>query len=233
MIFLDYDGTLIDFNFDPEESIPDDDLKQILQRLSEDKKNKVVIISGRDKETLDKWLSEFDVDIVAEHGAWMRCSGGKFETLANIDDNWKKEILDIMESYVDRTPGSFIENKNCSVVWHYRKVETGLSEIRTRELISHMKYITTNKHLQIIEGDKVLEVKTFEINKGKAASAILDKTEVDFILSCGDDATDEDTFLAIPEDSFTVKVGSTASVAKYSVASYEVIRKLLSRLIEN
>ena len=57
--------------------------------------------------------------------------------------------------------------------------------------------------------------------------------KADFLMACGDDATDEDTFRAMPPDSITVKVGSAASAAKYSVTSYVRIRKLLRELIES
>ncbi len=49
LILLDYDGTLIPFSKYPEDAIPDDKVRGQILKLSEDKKNKVVIISGRDK----------------------------------------------------------------------------------------------------------------------------------------------------------------------------------------
>ena len=49
----------------------------------------------------------------------------------------------MMDLYVSRTPGSFIEEKDYSLVWHFRKVETGLGELRSRELLSHLKYISS------------------------------------------------------------------------------------------
>ncbi len=232
LIFLDYDGTLTGFNLDPDESKPDEELKSILKKLTKDKKNNIVIISGRSRDTLEAWLSEFNLEIVAEHGAWIRRHGEKFKTVTKIANNWKSEILKVMEGYVNLTPGSFVEHKDYSLVWHYRKVETGLGEIRTRELISHMKYITTNRNLHVMEGDKVLEVKSSEINKGKGASVILDKSKADFIMACGDDSTDEDTFKAMPQNSYTIKVGSAASAAKYSVTSFYDIRDLLRKFTE-
>ena len=140
--------------------------------------------------------------------------------------------MTLLEGYVNRTPGSFVEDKDYSLVWHYRKVETGLGEVRTRELTSHLKYSTQNMNLQIMEGDKVVEIKNMDVNKGRGASLILNKIKADFILAAGDDRTDEDTFKVMPESAYSIKIGSQASEAKYSVVSYKRIREFLKMFTE-
>ena len=147
--------------------------------------------------------------------------------LATLKANWKKEMLDVLEDYVRRTPGSFVEQKDYSMVWHYRKVETGLGELRTRELTSHLKYLAADRHLQVLEGDMVVEIKSSEVNKGRASQKWLQRAHADFYMAIGDDWTDEDTFNAMPESTFTIKVGSTQSAAKYSLTDYSDVRNLL------
>src|SRR5690606_12752599 len=66
IIFLDYDGTLTGFNANPLSVKPDNELLEILEKLIEEKKNRVVIISGRDKKTINEWLGHLDIDIIAE-----------------------------------------------------------------------------------------------------------------------------------------------------------------------
>lgn len=231
IIFLDYDGTLIGFHNDPMKVKPDKELKQLLTQLCDDKRNKVVVISGRGRDTLEEWLEEFDLEIIAEHGVWIKERGKKFRTLTSLDDKWKEPIMKVLEGYVDRTPGSFVEKKDYSLVWHYRKVETGLGEARTRELTSHLKYITVDRNLKVLEGNKVVEIKNSEIDKGRAATVWLNKHSADFIMACGDDWTDEDTFKAMPADSYTIKIGSMSSAAKYRVQDYTDIRRLLKSLL--
>ncbi len=233
LIFLDYDGTLVGFHANPNDSKPDQELKQLLEKLTADKKNKIVVISGRGRDTLEQWLSNFDLEIVAEHGAWIKRKGNPFSTVTDLSDSWKEEIMSLLEDYVNRTPGSFVEIKDYSLVWHYRKVETGLGEVRTRELTSHLKYITADKDLQVLEGDKVVEIKNSQINKGKGAQILLKEYDADFIMACGDDWTDEDTFKAVPENAISIKVGTSASAAKYSVPTFESIRSLLDNLTGN
>ncbi len=231
LILLDYDGTLVGFNSDPLKTKPDKGLKDILTKLTTDKNNRVVVISGRGRQILEEWLKDFDLEIIAEHGVWARERGKEFKTLVNLNDAWKGPIKKLLTSYVDRTPGSFIEEKDYSLVWHYRKVETGLGEARTRELASHLKYITVDKNLKVLEGNKVVEIKNSEIDKGKAAAIWLRKYSFDFILACGDDWTDEDTFKAMPEDAFTIKVGTNSSAAKYRVTDHKDIRTVLKGLL--
>ena len=230
LIFLDYDGTLTGFHADPLASKPDEELIDILNSLTADPNNNIVVISGRGRDTLAEWMADFDLEIIAEHGVWSREKGQEWKCALDLKDDWKTEIQKILDRYVDRTPGSFIEHKDYSLVWHYRKVETGLGEIRTRELASHLKYVTSNKNLQVLEGDKVVEIKNSQVNKGNAAAKLLSKYDADFIMALGDDWTDEDTFMAMPDNSVTVKVGNSASAAKYNVPSYLEVRKLLKAL---
>ncbi|MGK7394084.1 MAG: bifunctional alpha,alpha-trehalose-phosphate synthase (UDP-forming)/trehalose-phosphatase [Candidatus Cyclobacteriaceae bacterium M3_2C_046] len=231
LLFLDYDGTLIKFNEDPQKAMPDADLRFILNNYANDPKNKVVIISGRDKVTLQNWFEEFDLDVIGEHGVWLREQDNDWRTIEDLNNDWKAEILPVLELYVNRTPGSFIEEKDYSLVWHYRKVETGLGELRTREISSHLKYLASNINLQVLEGNMVVEIKSMEVNKGKAATNWLNKYTADFVLAIGDDWTDEDTFKVMPEHAFTVRVGSTSSSAKFNIDNYMEVRELLKNLV--
>ena len=201
LIFLDYDGTLVGFNENPDDSKPDQELIEILDYLTKDKNNHIVIISGRGRQSLEEWMKPYSLDIVAEHGVWIKRMGKPFKTFMKINASWKKETLSLLERYVNRTPGSFVEEKDYSLVWHYRKVETGLGEVRTRELTSHLKYMTANENLDVLEGDMIVEIKNSEINKGEAAQKLMEiYPEADFLLALGDDFTDEDTFKAMPEE---------------------------------
>lgn len=232
MILLDYDGTLVGFNANPNDSKPDKELEKILENLTKDKSNHVVVISGRGKDTLEKWLSKFDVDFIAEHGVWHRKRGSDWKRFVDLDNSWQDEFYKVLEVYVDRTPGSFIEKKDYSLVWHYRKVETGLGELRSRELTSHLKYISAEKDLQVQEGDMVIEIKNSSVNKGTAAASWLKEQSYDFYFSAGDDWTDEDTFKAMPDEAYTIKVGASSSAAKYRVKSFKDIREILTQLTD-
>jgi trehalose 6-phosphate synthase/phosphatase len=230
VIFLDYDGTLVPFFEDPNDSLPDEDLDRLLTLLA--KKAHIVVISGRKADTLDEWLTKFNIDLIAEHGIKVKVKGQEWVKDANILNNdWKDEARGIMEFYIQRTPGSFLEEKEHTLVWHYRKVEKGLSGLRSRELSSHLKHFLSNKGLDIIDGDHVVEVKPSAINKGKAAIERLKDIDTDFIMAFGDDRTDEDTFEALADRAETIKVGNGFSFAKYAVENHKEVRELLWKMV--
>ncbi len=232
LIFLDYDGTLVSFNKVPDKAIPDSELLTKIKDLASSPKNEVVIISGRDKATLDGWFGELNISLVAEHGAWLRFQGKPWRTIGILDRDWKKEIYPILELYVDRTPGALIEQKEFSLAWHYRNADTGLGELRSRQLLDMLLYLTANLELQVLEGSKVIEVKNLGINKGKAAQQWISKDNWDFILAIGDDWTDEDLFKVIPSTGYSFKVGFTSTAAKFNIKSVIEVRQLLNELLE-
>lgn len=231
ILFLDYDGTLVDFKTRPEDAYPDEELLQLIGKLN--KKAQVVIISGRDKETLGNWFDGLEVDMIAEHGVWLKNREAQedWQAYAEVDDSWKPDIKNVMEYYVLRTPGAFIEEKHHSLVWHYRKVESGLGDLRMRELFSHLKYMASGHNLQVLEGNMVLEIKRPDINKGRAASAFMKGKKFDFILAIGDDWTDEDTFKAMPANAYSIRVGYTYTQANYNIKNPKEVRILLNNLL--
>lgn len=230
IILLDYDGTLVGFQKDIEKARPDDELWNILKDLTSSPDNTVVIISGRNHGFLEKWFGNLPINFIAEHGAWMKLHGKKWKRLAGLSAEWKKEFLPVLETFSDRTPGAFIEEKDYSLVWHYRKVEEGLGELRANELMNTLRYLAEDKGLQLLPGNKVIEIKNVEINKGKASLTLLGLNEYDFVMAIGDDHTDEDIFKALSNEAVTIKVGSPVSAAKYFLGNYKDVRMFLQFL---
>ncbi|WP_205504458.1 bifunctional alpha,alpha-trehalose-phosphate synthase (UDP-forming)/trehalose-phosphatase [Rufibacter psychrotolerans] len=230
LLFLDYDGTLTSFTKDPQKALPDAELLATLQCLTQEPKNRVVIVSGRDRNTLQRWLGHLPVDFIAEHGVWFKERNGNWEMFQNLSDSWKEEIRPVLELHVSRTPGSFVEEKDYSLVWHYRKVDPVLADLRARELSNYLLFIAANINLQVMEGDKIVEVKNSEINKGIGSTRWMDQHPHDFVLCIGDDRTDEDMFRVMPEDAFTIKVGSERSLARFNLDNSKQVRELLKSL---
>lgn len=230
IIFLDYDGTLVNFNMNIDKASPDPALYELLAKLYSDKKNEIVLISGRDYQKLDEWFGHLDINLIAEHGAWQKRKGKLWKSIVGLTDQWKADILPILNTYVERTPGAFIEEKSYSLVWHYRKVPKGLGDLRVSELTNNLEYLIKDKSLQLLPGNKVIEIKNIEINKGKAAMAFMLRNEYDFVMGVGDDHTDEDIFKALPETAYTFKVGSSMSAARFYLRNPEEVRQFLHHL---
>ncbi|MCB0640364.1 MAG: trehalose-phosphatase, partial [Phaeodactylibacter sp.] len=230
LIVLDYDGTLMNFHPDPTAVVPDDELLNLLTTLHQMPENKVVVSSGRDKATLEEWLGHVGLDFAAEHGVWLK-KDSKWRISAGLGNSWKNQIRSVLEGIVERTPGSFIEEKEFSVAWHYRKTDKDLGEKRVREFRDVLLYLTSNLDLQVLEGNKVVEIKNAGVNKGKAIVNWLTEENYDFIMAIGDDHTDEDTFKALPSEAYTIKVGMANTAARFKLVSVEDVRDLLTKMI--
>lgn len=231
LIFLDYDGTLVPFQKKPELAIPSEDLKELLKSLTKIPNSEIVIISGRDKNTLIEWLDGIDVTIVAEHGAWIRERGKEWRLFKQALNDWKPRIRPILETNSDRLPGSFIEEKDFSLVWHYRNADPELAEVRGKELTDDLVQFTANMDVSVLQGNKVIEVKNTGISKGYAGMDLVRSINPEQILSIGDDWTDEDLFRALPKHAISIKVGLGPSNAKYSLKDYLEVRDFLKGFI--
>jgi trehalose 6-phosphate synthase/phosphatase len=232
LMFLDYDGTLVPFSGRPEEAMPTTELLALLKELVENPQNEVVLISGRGKDTLEKWFGNLNIGLVAEHGVWIREKGQEWEMIEALASDWKKQARPVLELWVDRTPGSFIEEKEFSLAWHYRKAEPKLSDLRARGLVGELLNLAGDLNLQVLEGSKVVEIKNAGINKGRAALRWISREKWDFILAIGDDLTDEDVFKTLPTTAWSIKVGFTASAARFNLGSPDQVRLLLKEMVE-
>jgi len=234
LIFLDYDGTLIPFAYDPKIPKPDVELLNLLKELADDGKNEVVILSGRDKDTLQQWFSSINISMAAEHGILVKEKGKvDWEMLRPLKNDWKTQILSTFQTYSDRLPGSFIEEKDYSLALHYRQSDPEQSSIIVKDAVEYLISFTANLDIQVLQADKVIEIRCAGINKGTAALWWQSRFNYDFILAIGDDLTDEDLFKVLPQESFAIKVGITQSNAKFNVRNYIEVRELLKQLIKN
>jgi len=230
LLLLDYDGTLVPFAKLPEQAQPDPEIISVLKLLSENPKNEVVVISGRDKDTLHRWLGHLPLHLVAEHGSFFRFNSGDWKASIHGEEEWKGMIRPILDLYADRTAGSFVEEKESALVWHFRKSEPDLAKLRTQELKDALIMMTTNLNIGVHEGNKIVEVKSISINKGQAIRPWLEKRNWPFIFCFGDDYTDEDMFAVLPDSAVSCKIGSGPSNAKFRLGSPEHLRKFLSAL---
>lgn len=232
LLLLDYDGTLVPLANRPEKAQPNREIKATLHDLATMPQNRVVIVSGRTRETLDQWFKGLPVDMVAEHGVWLKEHNNPWELIAPLKQDWKEVIRPIMEVYVDRTPGALVEEKEFSLVWHYRRSEPELGHQRSRELKDALLNITENLDLSILEGSKVIEVKPSNVNKGMAATRWLSQGSWDFIMAVGDDWTDEDLFDAMPPQAYSIKVGLSISKARFNMDSPYRVQGLLKEMVK-
>ncbi len=232
LLLLDYDGTLVSFAPDPQLAIPGRGLLRLIQSLSANPANDVYIISGRSSAWLQHYFGTLPVSLVAEHGARLRQKDGEWTTAVQTNSDWKVSISQIMEMYVRRCPGSSIEEKDFSIVWHYRKAAPEQGKLRAMELMGELNDAIHTRKLQVMMGNKIVEVRNSGIDKGSAIKQILTNLQYDFIFAAGDDKTDEDMFkvLAGKPQCYSIKVGSDASFARFNLQTPQMIVTLLESL---
>ncbi len=231
LIILDYDGTLVPLTKNPETATPGRLLLETLKELASDKRNTLVISSGRNIDFLDKWLGDYGFNMAAEHGAFYKDDG---VWNANVSVLFPKdeEVFEIMQQIVDKTPGSKMEIKKTALVWHYRNCDKWLAELREKQLINALMMPCSRLNLQIMRGNKVVEVKTIGVNKGTEATRLLSRDNYDFVLAMGDDITDDDMFHALSAEAITIKVGSISDHARYSLLQRDTVPFLQSLMTD-
>lgn len=230
LILLDYDGTLTPFTNDAKDSLAPKNLLNVLKKLSTDPANTVVIISGRTAADLDSRFSTLRLHLVAEHGVMVRLAGQKhWQNLSQIGSGWKKQLLPILQTYTSQTPKAHIEIKPNSLVWHYRQSPPYYAQKNSVILKRILRPLLKHLGLVLLQGNKVLEIKDPAVTKGTAINRWLTK-EPNFILTIGDDVTDEDMFNAVPPVSYTIKVRPGRTAARFRLANDVAVTDFLRLL---
>jgi trehalose-phosphatase len=200
---------------------PPKDMLQYLEKLCQDPRNEVWIISGRDENALSNWLGHIDrLGLSAEHGSFMRYPTNNNKKWINLtehlDMGWKNDVLEIFTYYTERTAGSFIEHKRCALTWHYRLADPEYGAFQAKECQNHLEQAILSKlPVEVLVGKKNLEVRPTLVNKGEILKRLISNNGFDFVMCCGDDRTDEDMFKILKKtdgllehQKFSVMVGS-------------------------
>ncbi|CDH50920.1 trehalose 6-phosphate phosphatase [Lichtheimia corymbifera JMRC:FSU:9682] len=219
LLCFDYDGTLTPICKTPSAAVPPPDMLRALEKLCQDPRNDVWVISGRDETALDRWLGHIDgIGLSAEHGCFIKYphSDKWINLTEHVDMGWKHDVIDIFTYYTERTTGSFIEHKRCSITWHYRLADPEYGAFQAKECQNHLENAILSKlPVEVLVGKKNLEVRPTSINKGEVVNRLLAAHHYDFVMCCGDDKTDEDMFKKLrkaqnltDDQIFSVMVGS-------------------------
>ena len=231
-LFLDYDGSLREFEKDPKAAVPSDFLRSLFELLAQRSDFDVYIISGRKPEFLDEHLGRYGFSLIGEHGYVIKSESELWSPLhVNIDLSWKDQVREIFELFTLATPGSSIEEKTSSIVWHYRKADPEFGYWKAGELIGNLTEIISNMPVEVHHGKKIVEVNSQLINKGKAIEKILEQKSFETILCIGDDQTDETMFKLRDRGVITIKVGKGDTEAEYRLSAPKQVHQFLHQLV--
>lgn len=230
-LILDYDGTLVSHKKTPRLAVLPDQERVLLQDLT--KFLNIFIVSGRDRDFLTSQFGDLNVNLVAEHGAYVfeRENGWVSKVTSNIEV-WYPEVLRVMQDYADRVPMSFVEQKMSSIVWHYRESPKKFAEFQANKLDEELQVAFANQPVVVSAGASIIEARATECNKGNFVKGLAEsKGEQSLIICLGDDRTDEDMFRALGPGGLTIKVGLGDTIANYQLADQTEVFKFLNNLL--
>jgi trehalose 6-phosphate synthase/phosphatase len=234
LLLLDYDGTLVPYTPTPELARPDAALMELLEELARRPHTELHVVSGRGREPLEVWLGDLPIALHAEHGFWSRPAGSHtWAPAAEITGEWREAALAILRDITARTPGSLIEIKSVALAWHYRMADQEAGARRANEVRLHLSQLLSNQPVEILAGNKVLEIRPYGVNKGRIVPPMSpERLASTCVLAIGDDRTDEDLFAAVPPEGITVRVGPGPTKARFRLESVTAVRALLRSLVE-
>jgi trehalose 6-phosphate synthase/phosphatase len=209
-------------------------LLTLLRALAERPETEVHVVSGRSREALDQWLGGLPVWLHAEHGFWSRAPDkGEWVAAAEVGGSWREPVLAILRDITARTPGSLIEAKAVALAWHYRLADREIGARRANELRLHLNQLLSNQPVEILAGNRVVEIRPYGIHKGRIVPPLPpERLARTAILAIGDDRTDEDLFAALPPEAVSVRVGPGPTHARYRLEGVGAVRVLLQALVE-
>ncbi len=232
--YLDYDGTLVPLAARPADAAPGPAIAETLGKLARQRGTTVVIVSGRPAVDLERWFGHLDgIWLAAEHGALLRAPGDPdwHPLRPGADAEWKARVRPLLEHFADRAPGSTVEEKEFALAWHFRLVEPEFGDWLANELAMALDQQLAGTELAVLRGSKVVEVRFAWANKGEVVAHVRSAgPPPGFELAIGDDRTDEDMFERLPDDAWTIHVGSGQTRARFRVGGPASTVALLASL---
>lgn len=234
LLVLGYDGTLVPFASAPELSKPDEALLALLRRLAARPHTEIHLVSGSSRDVIEQRFGGIPIHLHAECGFWEKAKGA--ESWAGGDmpaQEWRAQVVSILENFTARTPGSLIEEKTVSVAWHYRMAEPEFGAFQANELTIHLTQLLSNEPVEIVTDEKLIEVRATGVDKGIVVPRLLAEAPPGvFVVAMGDDRNDEELFAALEGKGTCIHVGGGTSRAEIRVPNIDAARRLLASLVD-
>lgn len=232
VLLLDYDGTLVPLAKTPELAAPDARIVELLGSLARRPRTETHLVSGRSRDDIERWFGGTGVGLHAEHGGLSRQADGKWIARGSLDSELQAKVDVIFEDFAGRTPGSLVERKATGIAFHWRTADPEYGAQQSNELKIHLSQVLSNAPVEVIAGDKVVELRPYGVNKGVVVTDVA-RTAPDgaLFVAFGDDRTDTDLFAALPEGSISIRIGPNPLRADFVLATPQDARRLLSGLL--
>jgi trehalose 6-phosphate phosphatase len=169
-LFLDVDGTLIDFAASPDEAAAPPELPGILAAARRRVGGALALVSGRSIAELDRLMAPLQLPASGLHGAEIRLvPGGAFNT----PDKLSAALVDALRGELTQYPGARVEDKGASVAIHYRAAPHLAPELH--QLLTRYLGRAEGPPLELMVGELVYELKPPGFDKGTAIAAFMQR----------------------------------------------------------
>ena len=230
-IFLDVDGTLLDFVDDPLSVRPGASLLTLLHALHQALGGALALVSGRELADLDKLFAASRWAAAGLHGLELRHADGAHRNFAVAAAD-QARMRDAAHRLAARFDGVQVEDKQLAIALHCRRVPTQLAQLR--EAATVLMQQLPGYELQ--PGNLVLEFKPAGMDKGRAVLELLDRAPFAGRkpVYLGDDLTDEHAFASInSRHGLSVRVGAREpSLAEFTLPGPAAAEAWLSRVLD-
>lgn len=251
LFMLDYEGTLVSWGpvnkiipVSPQRTL------DVLNDLLLDERNIVYITSGRQPEEVDQVFRRVPgLGLIAENGGYIKdCGSEKWVEMSDGThiDNWKKSVKEILRYYLERTPGAEVEERRCSILFHFGVAEDQEAAARlAADCASHVNDACESLRVHAIVLDGTIAVESMDWTKSTAAQKVFEKLNtrassdgdthkpVDFLMVVGDGREDEKVFRWANklEERRTVENVVTASLGNRSTEATSTLTQGVSGVL--
>lgn len=234
LFFLDYDGCLRQLDKNPNKAVPNEEILNLLSRLSELPQTDIYVVSGRMYQELDEWFAHLPIHLIGEHGNAFKSYNKPWVFNQLIDINAREKLNQILNTYTHILKNSYVELKQCGFCFHFGNCSIETQKIYVDEFYEKIIDVIDELELPLscIISNQAIEVIPIEVNKGNGLKKWVTFSSEDFILSAGDEDTDEDMFKVLPKTSFTFKIGKSNSVARYRMNKIEKFIHFLNQIVD-
>jgi len=200
---FEYEGVLNAPQSLPELAWPSDELVATLGKLASDERNMIFVISSRSSTVLDAWFPNHALGAIAELGFEVRMPGSSRWTplvhVSSAELSWREDVLPNLRYFTERTPGSYVEEKNSILSWYYRDSDPQFGSWQAMELRADLNESGFDKvPVDVVDVHKCVEIRSNSVSKVRAVHELLmnlseSKPEFIFVL-CGNESSDEELY---------------------------------------
>ena len=202
-------------------------------------------MSGASPEDLERVFNRVPgLGIIAENGCFVRPVNSEQWTMfpdPKKTAEWKESVKLILQYYIERVEGSWIEERKCSLLFHYNNVEDQESAARQAgDCANHINDAAASQRVHAVPIDKAVLIEPLDWSKASAAQHILEKLQQtdgqqkpDFFMVAGDDREDELIFREANKmgNEGTIRHVTTVSVGKRNTEAMATLTQGMTGLL--